>query len=484
MNLRVKFTIYISLLIILVIAGISFSIFLAQRQLLLSQLEESRQRIYKDFTYTCQEALVVKDEIQVFNTIKSVIKTHNPAIVYAGYISPSGTVLFSTRDADQEGNLRSRITRVSRSSTDDFTSSIDEKIREFAMPLFVQDEYCGTIRAGFSQTYLEAQINEGQTVIGRQILQVSVLALLAGLILANILAYFLNKPIRALAKAAGEIGEGNLDVQISRTGRDELGKLGETFNQMARKLKELDELKDGFVSSVSHELRSPLTAIDGYCDYLLEGLSRNLPPEKQEKSLRIMKDAIIRLTNFINNILDLAKIKAGAFEVRRMPVSLGELAEEIVSLFQSLAAQQNKTLEAQVPESLPRVDADPEKIKQVITNLIGNAMKFTPENSSITVSARMVANVPGASPASPRFVEVWVADTGVGIPPEALSKVFDKFYQVKDTDMKKPKGTGLGLAIVVEIVKMHGGKIWVESTLGKGSTFKFTLPVSQGPAQG
>jgi len=473
MNLRLKFIVYISLLIMLIIAGIAFSIFLAQKQLLMSQLEENRQRIFKYFSYTCQEALVVKDEIQVFNTIKSVIKTHNPAIVYAGFISPSETVLFNSRDTDQEGNLKPRILKVTKSSTDDFVSPVGEKIREFSMPLYLENENRGTIRVGFSQTYLESQIDDGLVVVGRQILRVSILALLVGLVMANILAFYLNKPISVLAKAADDIGDGNLDVQVNISRKDELGKLGMTFNQMARKLKELDELKDSFVSSVSHELRSPLTAINGYCDYLIEGLKHKLPPEKQEKSLKIMKDATVRLTDFINNILDLAKIKSGTFEIRKMPVKLSELVGEIVSLFQSLAAHQKKTLDFQIPNDLADVEGDPEKIKQVITNLIGNAMKFTPENGSITVSAHLAQD-------TPRFVEVWIADTGIGIPPESLSRVFDKFYQVQEGQTNKPKGTGLGLAIVVEIVKMHEGRIWVESTLGKGSIFKFTLPVYQG----
>jgi len=188
-----------------------------------------------------------------------------------------------------------------------------------------------------------------------------------------------------------------------------------------------------------------------------------------------MKDATIRLTNFINNILDLAKIKAGKFEIRKMPVNMNELSQEIVSLFESLAAQQNKKLMYESYGELPNIEVDPEKIKQVITNLIGNAMKFTPENAEITVSARAIK---GTGTNVPKFIEVWVADTGIGIPPEALTKVFDRFFQVQESENKKPKGTGLGLAIIAEIIKLHDGKIWVESTLGKGSVFKFILPVN------
>lgn len=473
MNLRTKFTLYFSALILVITLGISESIFLTQKTLLQSQLEENRNKIYKDFRYACSEALVVKDEILIFNTIKSVIKTHYPAIVYAGYVSPSDTILFSARDPGQEDKLKTRITKVSSPKESDFSlaSSREEKetVREFAFPVYTSEEYRGTVKVGFSQQYLDDQVREGVHVISREILKVAVIAMVLGIILANILAFYIIKPIKTLARAADDIGSGNLDVQVKVNRSDEIGKLGRTFNQMARKLKELDELKDGFVSSVSHELRSPLAAIDGYCDYLLDGLAKNYSKEKQEKSLRIIKDATIRLTNFINNILDVAKMKAGKFELRKTPVNAKELAFEIVSLFESLAAQQQKTLVLDASrELLPPVDGDPEKIKQVITNLIGNALKFTKEGATITVGARL---------ASPEYVEMWIADTGIGIPQEAVGKVFEKFYQVKESDMKKPKGTGLGLTIVAEIVKLHGGKIWVESDLGKGSTFRFTLPV-------
>lgn len=467
MSLRTKFTLYISFIILCIILGISESIFLAQKTLLKNQLEQSRNKVFRDFKDGCSESLVVKDEIQVFNTIKSMIRTHNPAIVYAGYVSPLDTVFFSSRDIDQEQALKARVVRVNREEYADFTTPIGEHVQEYSYPVFIQNEYRGTIKLGYSQKYLDLQIKEGMELLWREIQRVAIISLLIGIILANILAYYVIKPIRKLAAAADDIGGGNLDVQVNINRKDEIGKLGKTFNQMARKLKELDELKDGFVSSVSHELRSPLAAIDGYCDYLLDGMARNMAPEKQEKSLKIIKEATIRLTNFINNILDLAKIKAGRFELRRMPVPVHELSQEIVALFESLAAQQKKTLSYTAEGAIPSVDGDPEKVKQVITNLIGNALKFTPENASITVSAR----VEGA------MVEMWVADTGVGIPPEAINKVFDKFYQVKESEMKKPKGTGLGLAIVAEIVKLHGGRIWVESTLGKGSTFKFTLPI-------
>jgi signal transduction histidine kinase len=466
-SLRTKFTFYSSFLILFIIIIFSESIFLAQKNLLLSQYEEDRKKIFKDLVYNCIGALVVNDVIQIDNIVKSVVNTHNPAIVYAGFISSSDVVLFSSRDPDHIDKLKQRIVRVSRARDAQYTSPINENIIEFSHPFEDDTGYKGTLTAGFSQKYLDHQIKEALGLVKLNIIRISIFSLILGIVLSNVLAFYINKPIKALAAAADEIGKGNLELSVSIDRNDEIGKLGTTFNQMVKKLKELDELKDGFVSSVSHELRSPLAAIDGYCDYLLEGIVRGLPQEKQEKSLKIIKDATIRLTNFINNILDVAKIKAGKFEVRKMSVDIQELVQEIVSLFESLSLQQNKHLSCYFEGEVPPINADPEKIKQVITNLIGNAMKFTPENAEIIISARLADDL----------VEVWVADTGIGIPQESLGKVFDKFYQVKESEMKKPKGTGLGLAIVAEIVKLHDGQIWVESELGKGSIFKFTVPV-------
>lgn len=259
---------------------------------------------------------------------------------------------------------------------------------------------------------------------------------------------------------------------------------------MAKKLKQLDEMKDSFVSSVSHELRSPLSAIDGYCDFLIDGLANNLPIEKQQKALSIIKDSVKRLTSFINNILDLAKIKAGKLEIHKSLIDVSSVILDIVSLFEQLAAKQQKFIVTNIQSNLPQINADAERIGQVITNLIGNALKFTKEGDRITVSARLVnesvlksylihltSDNKGKIVAQ-RFVEIAVSDTGIGIPKDEINHIFDRFYQVGGATVKKPKGTGLGLSIVVEIVKLHNGFVGVESVYGSGSTFKFLIPVA------
>ena len=443
---------------------------------MLRSLTKPATRFFNDLVDTCKQSLVVHDEIEVFNVIGSLIKVHNPEIVYAGYVSAAGTVLFKARDLDE--SLKLRISSVSGKTIEDFLSSDSkEEIREYSSALFIRDEYRGTVRIGFSQTYHRGQVNEMLIRLAKKIFEAAVIAFIFGIIIANVLAFYLNNPIRNLAIAAENIGNGDLNAQVEINRRDELGSLGHSFNKMAKKLKDLDAMKDSFVSSVSHELRSPLAAIDGYVEFLLDSMNKNLTKEKQIKSLKIIKDAVIRLTSFINNILDLTKIKAGHFELRKVPIDMHQLVSEIVSLFDSLVQRQKKKIKIEMSENLPKVNADPEKIKQVVTNLIGNALKFTTEGDEITISARVTEQHRGIRQAAQRYFEVWVHDSGIGIPQEDLHNVFERFYQVQESETKKPKGTGLGLAIVAEIIKMHDGKVWVESVLGRGSTFKFSLPL-------
>jgi len=468
MSLRIKFTLLITFLLAIIIAGISVSLFFTYKQLYRAQLEQNRQKIFKDFNYTCTEAVTVRDEILIVNTIRSLIETHRPSIVYAGYVSPTGIILSSIRDNLRQDSFNYRIFKLSRPADDNFMSERSEEIFEMGLPIMVKGEYGGTVKVGFSQDYLNKQIEDTVVLLAKKIGIVSAAALLVGILFAFILSAHLNKPIKILSQAAVKLGEGDLTVQVAVDRNDELGKLSNTFNEMARRVKEIDELKDSFVSSVSHELRSPLAAIDGYCDFLLDGLDKNMTPDKQKKALEIIRDSTVRLTNFINNILDLAKIKAGRLEIKPIPTDMKDIAEEIMQLFVPLAARESKKLVVDIAPDLPRIYVDPERVKQVITNLLGNSLKFTPSEAVITISAVQVND---------RIIEISLSDTGVGIPQADLPKVFEKFYQVKEGANKKPKGTGLGLAIVAEIVKLHGGNITVESTVGKGTTFRFTMPV-------
>jgi signal transduction histidine kinase len=247
-------------------------------------------------------------------------------------------------------------------------------------------------------------------------------------------------------------------------------KVGERTHELAlanERLKELDRMKSDFVSHVSHELRTPLTAIKGAVDLMLDEVVGPLT-EKQIHYLARVKANTQHLAGLINDLLDLAKIESGRVEVRSSRVSLTGLVRDVVEGLRPVAAEKVITLEASIGEPSILVWTDQEKIRQVLMNLIGNAIKFTPVQGRVTVSA---------SRNSGENVQVSVSDTGPGVPPAEREKIFGKFYQVAETNGENSKGTGLGLAIAKALVELHGGKIWVESEPGRGSTFSFTLPL-------
>lgn len=233
-------------------------------------------------------------------------------------------------------------------------------------------------------------------------------------------------------------------------------------------LKELDRLKDEFVMTASHELRSPLTGIAMSIGLLAEN-ARDKLSESDQALLEAAQEDVYRLRALVNDLLDLSKIESGRIEMEFEPVEVELLMEKAVSTFIGQAEREGIELTWQAPAALPAVRADPNKITWVLTNLIGNAVRYTGAGGHICVSARSMRD----------FVYLSVADDGAGIPLEYQSKIFDKFVQVKTG--RAVGGSGLGLAICKEIIRAHGGTIWVESAPDEGSTFTFTLPISVTP---
>jgi signal transduction histidine kinase len=230
-------------------------------------------------------------------------------------------------------------------------------------------------------------------------------------------------------------------------------------------LKELDQLKSDFISMVSHELRTPLAIIRQGVSLL----QRKIVGDVNEKQLELLGDVvenIDRLVKIINDLLDISKLEARKLTLERSAVDSLALIRAIVALFQMKAQAKGIALLTDLPDALPPMDADEDRIIQVLTNLLANAIKFTPEQGRVTVSAKEKGD----------FLEVAVSDTGVGIAQENLSKLFDKFQQFGRKSGPGEQGTGLGLAICKEIVRLHGGEICAESVMDKGSTFYFTIP--------
>ncbi len=234
--------------------------------------------------------------------------------------------------------------------------------------------------------------------------------------------------------------------------------------QDVTKLTELDRLKSEFVMTASHELRTPLTSIAMSIDLLMEGASPKLTGTEQEL-LRAAQEDVQRLRKLVNNLLDLSKIEAGRVELEFEPVDVSLLTGHAMATLAGQAEEKGIELSQHLPDQLAQIKADPNKITWVLTNLIANALRYTGPGGHICVSAEQIGD----------FVYLSVSDDGAGIPFEYQSKIFDKFVQVKND--QAVGGSGLGLAICKEIVKAHGGAIWVESIPEQGSTFTFTIPV-------
>jgi signal transduction histidine kinase len=249
------------------------------------------------------------------------------------------------------------------------------------------------------------------------------------------------------------------------------------------KLRELDQLKSDFVSNVSHELRTPLTAMRMAVDNLLDGVLGDVSPALQ-RYLEKVKTNTDRLVRLINDLLDLSRIEAGRVELHPAAVAVHDVLYEVADHLRPLAIEKSLTIHV-VPAAAPVCAwADRDKLQQVLINLTGNALKFTPAGGAVTLTARVLATAeppavssgPGDS-ARPQ-VEVSVEDTGEGIPPEETAAIFDKFHQIRRDNRKKTHGTGLGLSIAKSLIELHGGRIRVESQVGRGSRFLFTLPVA------
>lgn len=231
--------------------------------------------------------------------------------------------------------------------------------------------------------------------------------------------------------------------------------------------KKLEEMRSEFVANVSHELRTPLTSIRGYLETLLDGASED--PAATRHFLEIMNKETERLTRLVDDLLDLSKIEERRVVYRWQPVQLADTISRVVTMFEPQANEKNLVLTAEVPADLPAVYGDPDMLTQVLINLVDNAVKYTPAGGKVTV----LAGVTGGD------VRVSVTDTGIGIPPESLPRIFERFYRVDKARSRELGGTGVGLAIVKHIIRAHGGKTYVESTVGKGSTFSFSLPVEE-----
>jgi two-component system, OmpR family, sensor histidine kinase BaeS len=304
--------------------------------------------------------------------------------------------------------------------------------------------------------------------------------LLAGLtgalLLFSGLISSLRRPLEQLVDAAGRLAAGDRSARVEVGGLSETATLGNAFNEMAEELEqeevrraELDRLKDEFVLTASHELRSPLTSVQGFAELLM--LERESLTPRQAETVEVILDNCRHLVRLLNDLLDLARSDAGRLSIQPQPTEVAPLVEDVVRTMRAQTEAGGQQLSEAVEPALPPIDVEPDRIRQILVNLITNAHEYSPEGASIGVSARSI----GAE------VEIAVSDNGPGIPAEQLERIFERFTRGDAGLTQRVGGTGLGLAISKSLAEAHGGSIAAESTVGQGSTFRLRLPVAAAP---
>jgi signal transduction histidine kinase len=292
--------------------------------------------------------------------------------------------------------------------------------------------------------------------------------------MAMVLGYFFSTAItdriELLEQAAHSLAEGDLNSRVSMTGNDEVASLGTTFNQMAEQLKlatdrqqELKQLRSDLIAWVSHDLQTPLTSIQA----ILEALSDKIldDPDQEKRYLETAQRNVQTLSALIDDLFQMAKIDAGGLPIDRSPNSLSDLISDTLESFSHIARQSELSIMGNVDANVDPVYMDVQLIGRVLNNLVSNAIHFTPEGGSISITAKRKGEQ----------VNIIVRDTGEGIPPEDLPHVFESFYRGEKSRSRATGGAGLGLAIAHGIIQAHGGDIRIESKLGKGTTFTITL---------
>ena len=291
-------------------------------------------------------------------------------------------------------------------------------------------------------------------------------AMLAALALSFLFSRRVVAPVITMSHATQRIADGHYDERVQAIGEDELSQLATRFNQMADKLDQVESMRRRLIGDVSHELRTPLTAIKGSMEGLIDGVL----PANEETYQQIHAEAD-RLNHLVDDLQELSRVESRAYQLDFRSLDIASLVQTVTKRLVSKAESKRISLDFELTPDLPPVLADEDRAIQILTNLTGNALQYTPESGKVTISAKRIND----------DIRFSVHDTGIGIPPEHLSHIFDRFYRVdKSRSRQAGGGSGIGLTIARALVEAHGGRIWVESQgEGKGSIFNFTLPIAE-----
>ncbi|MCR4564087.1 MAG: HAMP domain-containing histidine kinase [Clostridiales bacterium] len=329
-----------------------------------------------------------------------------------------------------------------------------------AEPITVNGE---TVAYSFCFQPLEQGVNLYVLDIFKMFLFSAVVALVICFIAVYLMTYRLTKPFRQMSYATKRYSVGDFSPRVEVRGEDELASLCAEFNSMAAALATLESSRRSFVANVSHELKTPMTTISGYIDAILDGTIRE---NEQNHYLRIVSDEVKRLSRLVVAMLNMSKIEAGEIQIHRSKFDITELIFTTMLSFEQAVSNKNIRVEGIENLESVTVSADRDMLHQAVYNLVDNAVKFTPENGEI----RLKLN------GDEKNVTFSISNTGAGISPEEISKVFERFYKVDKSRSYDVKGAGLGLYIVKTVIEMHGGTVSADSVEGRYAEFTFTIP--------
>lgn len=467
MRLRGKLFLMTSSLIAFTATVVGFRLYYLQRRLALEEVGRQKAGVVANMEAIVREAYLTRDPLLAVNFVKLMGRA-NPELGWLSVTGPDGHIAAS---------IETKFLGVPRSEL-----VVPKKFDWMEQPVSLQGERLGVVEAGFDRMMIEEKIEDSLSAFARRLAGAGVLALSLGFLGSLFLSMHLLGPIRQLRAAAVEIGRGKFGLSVPLQRRDEIGDLARQFNLMAGRLKELDTMKQDFVNSTTHELRSPLSAIESHINLMLHeletatGISSAMRTEWLS-SFGHIKTSATRLNRFISDLLDMAKIERGRFEFNLRPLVLAPVVAEVIAFLRPAAQEKGLTLDMDLNLGGSFVRADADRLHQVFVNLIGNAVKFVPAGGRIRVTAQLEDK---------KWAHVSVADTGPGISENLMPRLFGKFEQdlkLKPT-ISTQAGTGLGLAICKGIIEGHGGRIWAQSKPSRGTTMHFTLPVSEGRHKG
>lgn len=343
-----------------------------------------------------------------------------------------------------------------------FTQQMGSEVLTIGVPIRYQDitQKDVTIGAVFMLTKMQAM----NTAIGnmyRHITTSAAISMILGMVLISLMSTRISRPLVQMNQIAGYIARGNFDKKADVKSRDEIGQLAQSFNAMAVELKKQEDLRASFVANVSHELRSPLTSIHGFAQGMLDG---TVEQKDYQKYLGVIVGETRRLNKLIRELLDLSQIESGKFPLNKQNFDINELISRVLITFEDKIVNKSLEIDVDYRQDKAMVTADPDRIEQVIINLLDNAVKFTGEGGRIRIWTH------GASDK----ILIGISDNGPGIPEEDQPYIWERFYKVDKSHTGK-KGTGLGLSIVKKIIDQHGERITLQSQSGSGAVFVFSL---------